>query len=49
MVRQVKDLALSLLWIRLLLWPEFDPWPKNFHVLQVWPKQKTKNKKKCNV
>ena len=23
----VKDLALSLLWLRLLLWYRFDPWP----------------------
>ena len=25
--RQVKDLALSLLWLGLLLWYGFDPWP----------------------
>ena len=23
----VKDMALSLLWLRSLLWYEFDPWP----------------------
>ena len=28
----VKDLALSLLWHGL------DPWPRNFHMQQVWPK-----------
>ena len=28
----VKNLALS------LLWHEFNPWPRNFHMLQVWPK-----------
>ena len=25
----VKDLALSLLWLRLLLWLGFSPWPRN--------------------
>ena len=29
MVQWVKDLALSLLWLRLLLWHRFDPWPGN--------------------
>ena len=27
----VKDLALSLLWLELLLWHRFDPWLRNFH------------------
>ena len=31
----VKDLVL------LQLWLEFDPWPGNFHMLQVWPKEKS--------
>ena len=26
----MKDLVLSLLWLRLLLWHRFDPWPENF-------------------
>ena len=30
----VKDPALP------LQWPRFDPWPGNFHMLWVWPKQK---------
>ena len=34
----VKDPALSLLCLRLLLWHGFDPWPGNFHMPQVWPK-----------
>ena len=34
MVKQVKDLALS------LLWHGFDPWPWNFCMPQVWPKKK---------
>ena len=43
---QVKDLALVLLWLRLLLWHGFDPWPGNFQVLQVRPYQKSKREKK---
>ena len=39
---QVKDLALSLLWLRLLLWHGFDPWPRNFHMPWVLPKKKKK-------
>ena len=35
-VQQVKALLLSLLWRR------FDPWPRNFHMPQVWPKTKAK-------
>ena len=35
----VKDPALSLHRPRLLLWRGFDPWPRNFHMLQVWPKK----------
>ena len=31
--QQVKDLVLSLLWL------EFDPWPQNFCMLQVWTKK----------
>ena len=26
-----------------LFWCRFDPWPRNFCVLRVWPKNKTKN------
>ena len=32
--QQIKDLAWSLLWLR------FAPWPRNFHMPQVWPKKK---------
>lgn len=28
MVQRVKDLVLSLEWLGLLLWPGFDPWPR---------------------
>ena len=30
----VKDLALSLLWLR------FYPWPRNFYMPWAWPKKK---------
>ena len=32
-MQQVKDLALSLQWLRSLLWLWLDPWPGNFHML----------------
>ena len=38
-VHQVKNLALSLQWLGLLLWCRFYPWPGNFHVLWVQPKK----------
>ena len=36
----VRDLVLSLLWLRLLLWLGLDPWPGNFHMTREWPKNK---------
>ena len=39
LVQQVKDLSLSLLWFRSLLWHGFSPWPGNFHMPWVWPKK----------
>ena len=45
MSQGVKDLALSLLWLWLLLWHGFDPWPGNFCMLWTWPRtKKTQNK-----
>ena len=35
----VKDLAWSLLWLRLLLWCGLDPWPGNFYMLWVLAKK----------
>ena len=32
MVQWVKKLALSLLWLRSLLWHGFDSWPRNFRM-----------------
>ena len=33
----VKDLALSLQELGLLLWCRFDPWPEYLHMPWVWP------------
>lgn len=43
MAQQVKDQALSLQWLRLLLWRGFDPWTRNFHML--WARPNTKQNK----
>ena len=40
MTQWVKDPALSLQQLGLLLWCRFDPWPGNLHMPQVWPPQK---------
>ena len=37
MAQWVKDLALSLLWLRSLLWWRLDPWPC---MPRAWPKKK---------
>ena len=37
MAQWVKDLALSLLQLGLLVWYRFDPWPGNFRMLWMWP------------
>lgn len=36
----VRDLQLSLLWLRSFLWQRFDFWPGNFHILRAWKKKK---------
>ena len=42
MTQQVKDPALSPLWLWLLLWLRFDPWPENLCLLRAQQnKQKT--------
>ena len=35
----VKDLVLSFLWLGLLLWLRFVPWPRNYQMWWVWPKK----------
>ena len=41
----VRDLVLSLLWLELLVWRGFDPWPRNHCLQWVWPKTKKKKTK----
>jgi len=43
--QQLKDLALSLLWLWLLLWCVFNPWPRIFRMLWVQPR---KERKRCD-
>ena len=45
MAQQVKDPALSLLWLGLLLWCGIYSYPENFPMPQAWPKGKKKKKK----
>ena len=49
MAQKVKDLVLSLQWLRSLLCCGFSPWPRNFHMPQAWPKKKKKKFKKNHV
>ena len=42
----VKDLVLSLLWLKSLLWHEFDPWPRNFLLYATGAAKEKKKKKK---
>ena len=42
MVQQIKDMVLSLLWLRSLLWHGYNSWPRNF--CMPWCGQK-----KCGV
>ena len=42
MVHRVKDPVLPQLQLQL----GFDTWPRNFHILWVWPKNKKKKKSK---
>ena len=52
MAQWIKDLALSLLWLGMLLWLRFCSMPSNFLMPQVQPKKKRKegtNKRKDNL
>ena len=40
---EVKDLALSLVWLGSLLWCRFDPWPRNFCMPRACPLPTKKN------
>ena len=44
MVQWVKDPALSLQWLRSLLWHGFHLWLGNFHMSWAWPKTKEKKR-----
>ena len=49
MAQRVEDPALSLLWLTLLLWQEFSPWPGNFRMPWAGPKEnQTKTNKQKN-
>lgn len=41
MAQEVKDPA-SLQWLRSLLWPGFDPWPRNICMWQVQAKRENR-------
>ena len=43
---QVKELVLSLQWCGSLLWGTFEPWPENFHMLEIRPRKREKEKEK---
>ena len=45
MVKLVKDPVLSLQQLRLLLWQEFEPWPRDFHMPRCMGIAKKKKKK----
>ena len=45
MTQWVKDVMLFLLWLWLLLWCGFHPWPGNFLMPQEQQKKKKKKKK----
>ena len=44
MMQRVKDPVLSLQQLGSPLWREFNPWPRNFHMPQPWPKKEKKEK-----
>ena len=48
MLQWLKDWLLSPQRLGLVLWHRFCPWPGNFHMVQVRPKNKT-NKQKAEV
>ena len=43
MAQWVKDPVITAAVLVTALWNRFYPWPRNFHMLQVWPKNKIKN------
>ena len=47
MAQQVKNPALTLLWLRSLLWHGFNLWPKNHHLCVQSKKKKDTNELIC--
>ena len=45
----VKDPVLLQLWHSFQLWLGFDPWPRYFHMLQVWVKKNKKGEKRAKA
>ena len=45
MAQQVKDLTLTVQWLRSLLWRGLNPWPENFCMMQVQPENRNNNPK----
>ena len=45
----VKDPALSLLWVGLMLWCMFDTWHRNFCMTWMQPKEKVAKKIRCVI
>lgn len=45
MALQVKDPTLSLQQLQWLLWPGFNPWSRNLHMLGAWTRKEKKEKK----
>ena len=44
-----SDLALLWLWCRLVAAARFNPWPRNFHMLQYGPKKEKKKRKEKKI
>ena len=49
MAKWVKDLALSLQQLRLLLWHRFDPWPRKLSHVASTAKKRKKRKRKLSI
>ena len=47
--QQVKDLAVPQLWHRSQLRIRFDPWPRNFHMSWVQPKEREREKERLKI
>lgn len=48
MAQRIKDPALPLLWLSLLLWLGLDSWPGNFHMPDTAKKHQTNKQILCS-